>query len=62
MTALCVTHMYRLCEKKFSKMKCVTSLYKSTLADEHLQSIFKTGNTDFEPQLETCFPLKRIPF
>jgi hypothetical protein len=37
-------------------MKYVKSLYRSSLTDEHLQSILMIGSTNFEPQFgEICF-------
>lgn len=50
-----------LYKKPFSKMKYVRSHYRSALTDEHLQSIFMVGNTDFEPQLIKMLTPRRFP-
>ena len=41
-----------ICVKTFSEMKYVKSHYRSALANEHLQLILMTGNTNFVPQLK----------
>ena len=41
-----------LCEKTFSKMKYIKSCYRSSLSDEHLESLLMIGSTNFEPQLD----------
>jgi hypothetical protein len=40
-----------ICEKTFSKMKYVKSIYMSSFSGEHLKSVLTIGQTNFEPQL-----------
>jgi hypothetical protein len=40
-----------LCEKTFSNMKYVKSKYRTSLSNEHLNSILIIGITKFEPNL-----------
>ncbi|KAG6940107.1 GTF2I repeat domain containing 2, partial [Chelydra serpentina] len=47
-----------VCEKTFLMMTYVKSNYRSTLSDEHLQSILMIGNTNFEPQLNAILSEK----
>ncbi|CAM5083675.1 unnamed protein product [Eretmochelys imbricata] len=47
-----------VCEKTFEMMKYVKSNYRSTLSDEHVQSILMIGNTNFESQLNAVLSEK----
>uniref|UniRef100_A0AAG5D2H1 SPIN-DOC-like zinc-finger domain-containing protein n=1 Tax=Anopheles atroparvus TaxID=41427 RepID=A0AAG5D2H1_ANOAO len=40
------------CEKTFSKMKYVKSQYRSSLTDDHLQSVLIAGGTKIEPRYD----------
>lgn len=48
-----------LCEKTFSKMKCVKSYYRSALTGKYLQLMLTIGSTKYKVR-QNVIPLKRI--
>ena len=48
-----------ICEKTFSKMKCVKSYYRSALTGKYLQLMLTIGSTKYKVR-QNVIPLKRI--